>query len=498
MEKIELPDLEAATDVEIVKENLRIAGVLYYSYQLEGMRMFEVVDRIAELFAQGLLPLGRPAADTLTQRARSVRPDTQSVRRNAYRRMFGVDLGSTRVDTDGDTSSGEPNTGFLSLWMRFIAAVSGYVREHGSVQLIEPPTAANALVRKAARDLAVNLSRHGWGAALAMARRLAAEIEQAVDILGDPDLQRTFGVRDMWQLIDRVNTEQLGGARNVERYRTQAESGRRIIDWLADCDQVSEARDVQLVIAVEQWIAASATPDSAVEQASQPSEAPTAADRPVSLPLIAHDVLDALGLAAAEGREAARGLIAHFHGAPRSGKTLAAHMVGNALSQDVFRIDLGKVVSKNIGETEKNIDAVFDAAERAGGVLLIDEADALFGKRSEVEDAQDRYANIDIAYLLQRIERYTGPRDPDQQHARASRSAVHGRRCAAPLACGALSALGHARRAGTEWTVSSRRAARLIGCGTKFDGLIGQPERNHAQSQPALEGLTARQHHRDR
>jgi SpoVK/Ycf46/Vps4 family AAA+-type ATPase len=83
-------------------------------------------------------------------------------------------------------------------------------------------------------------------------------------------------------------------------------------------------------------------------------------------------------------------------------------MVGNALSQDVFRIDLGKVAGKYSGETEKNIDAVFDAAERAGGVLLIDEADALFGKRSEVEDPQVRYANIDIAYLLQRIERHTG------------------------------------------------------------------------------------------
>ena len=409
MEKIELPDLEAASDVEIVKENLRIAGVLYYSYQLEEMRMFQVVDRIAELFAQGLLPLGHgPATDALTQLARSGRPDSESVRRNAYWRMFGVARGDKGGDTGSDASSGEPNTGFLSLWMRFIAVVSGYVREHGRMELIEPPDAANALVRKAARELAVSLSRHGWGGARMMARRLAADVDQAVDILGDDDLHRAFGAQDMWQVIDRVNTEQLGGARNVVRYRTQAEAGRRIIDWLADSDQASAARDVQLVMAVEQWIAVSGTPDGVVEQYSEPQETPTAADRPISLPLIAHDVLDALGLTASEGRAAARGLIAHFHGAPRSGKTLAAHMVGNALSQDVFRIDLGEVVSKTIGETEKNIDAVFDAAERAGGVLLIDEADALFGKRAEVEDAQDRYANIDVAYLLQRIERHPG------------------------------------------------------------------------------------------
>ncbi|HJW51204.1 MAG TPA: ATP-binding protein [Burkholderiaceae bacterium] len=409
MEKIELPDLEAATDVEIVKENLRIAGVLYYSYQLEEMQLFRVVDRIAELFAQGLLPLGHgPAADTLSQLARSGRPDSRSVRRNAYRRMFGADRGDAAGDSGGDAAPGEPNTDFLSLWMRFIAAVSGYVREQSVAGLVEPPTAANAPVRKAARELAVNLSRHGWGEARMMARRLAAGIDQAVDILGDRDLQRTFGVRDMWQVIDRVNTEQLGGARNVVRHRTQAEAGRRIIDWLADCNQASTPRDVQLIIAVEQWIAVSGTPDAVVEQYGEPQETPAAPDRPISLPLIAHDVLDALGLAAAQSSAAAHGLIAHFHGPPRSGKTLAAHMVGSALSQDVFRIDLGKVVSKTIGETEKNIDAVFDAAERAGGVLLIDEADALFGKRVEVQDAQDRYANIDVAYLLQRIERHPG------------------------------------------------------------------------------------------
>lgn len=408
MEKIELPDLEAATDVQIVAENLRIAGVLYYSYQLEEMQLFQVVDRIAELFAQGLLPLGHgPAADALSQLARSGRPDSRSVRRNAYRRMFGADRGDTVGDAGGDAASGEPNTGFLSLWMRFIAAVSGYIREQSVAGLIEPPTAANAPVRNAARELAVNLSRHGWGEARMMARRLAADLDQAVDILGDSDLQRAFGVRDMWQVIDRVNTEQLGGARNVVRHRTQAEAGRRIIDWLADCNQASAPRDVQLIIAVEQWIAVSGTPDAVVEQYSQPQETP-ATDRPISLPLMAHDVLDALGLAAAQGRAAAHGLIAHFHGPPRSGKTLAAHMVASALSQDVFRIDLGKVVSKTIGETEKNIDAVFDAAERAGGVLLIDEADALFGERAGVQDAQDRYANIDVARLLQRIERHPG------------------------------------------------------------------------------------------
>ena len=268
--------------------------------------------------------------------------------------------------------------------MRFIAAVSGYIREQSVAGLIEPPTAANALVRKAARELAVNLSRHGWGEARRWRGGSRLILSRRSTFSVTPICNGAFGVRDMWQVIDRVNTEQLGGARNVVRHRTQAEAGRRIIDWLADCDQVSNAARC----ATDH---SGRTVDRGQRDAgwrggaySQPQETPRRQTGPISLPLIAHDVLDALGLAAAQGREAAHGLIAHFHGPPRSGKTLAAHMVGNALSQDVFRIDLGKVVSKTIGETEKNIDAVFDAAERAGGVLLIDEADALFGKRAEV------------------------------------------------------------------------------------------------------------------
>jgi SpoVK/Ycf46/Vps4 family AAA+-type ATPase len=101
-------------------------------------------------------------------------------------------------------------------------------------------------------------------------------------------------------------------------------------------------------------------------------------------------------------------LIACFHGAPRAGKTLGAYVLTQTLSLELLRLDLAAVSSKYIGETSKNIDAVFDAAERAGQALLIDEADALFGKRAEVKDAHDRYANIDVAYLLQRIEQFNG------------------------------------------------------------------------------------------
>lgn len=91
-----------------------------------------------------------------------------------------------------------------------------------------------------------------------------------------------------------------------------------------------------------------------------------------------------------------------------TGKTLAAEVMAKELGLDLFISDLSQVVSKYIGETEKNLRKVFDAAERGGALLLFDEADALFGKRSEVKDSHDRYANLEVSYLLMRMEAYRG------------------------------------------------------------------------------------------
>jgi SpoVK/Ycf46/Vps4 family AAA+-type ATPase len=102
------------------------------------------------------------------------------------------------------------------------------------------------------------------------------------------------------------------------------------------------------------------------------------------------------------------GISALFAGASGTGKTMAAEVLANELRLDLFRIDLSQVVSKYIGETEKNLSRVFDAAEEGASILLFDEADALFGKRSEVKDSHDRYANVEVSYLLQRMEAYRG------------------------------------------------------------------------------------------
>ncbi|MGH9126458.1 MAG: ATP-binding protein [Acidimicrobiales bacterium] len=102
------------------------------------------------------------------------------------------------------------------------------------------------------------------------------------------------------------------------------------------------------------------------------------------------------------------GVVALFSGPSGTGKTLAAEVIAGDLGIDLYKVDLANMVSKYIGETEKNLSAIFDAAEASSVALFFDEADALLGKRSEVSDAHDRYANIEVAYLLQRLERYEG------------------------------------------------------------------------------------------
>jgi len=103
-----------------------------------------------------------------------------------------------------------------------------------------------------------------------------------------------------------------------------------------------------------------------------------------------------------------RGISALFSGPSGTGKTMAAEILAEHLALDLYRIDLASVVSKYIGETEKNLKSVFDAAEQSGAILFFDEADALFGRRTEVKDSHDRYANIEVNYLLQRMEDYRG------------------------------------------------------------------------------------------
>lgn len=108
------------------------------------------------------------------------------------------------------------------------------------------------------------------------------------------------------------------------------------------------------------------------------------------------------------GRKLKPGFRALFHGSPGTGKTLTANLLGKLTSRDVYKVDLSTVVSKYVGETEKNLSNLFSKAENKDWILFFDEADALFGKRTQVQNAHDRYANQEVAYLLQRIEDHPG------------------------------------------------------------------------------------------
>jgi len=114
------------------------------------------------------------------------------------------------------------------------------------------------------------------------------------------------------------------------------------------------------------------------------------------------------GLGFDRRRSIGRGLIAMFTGSSGTGKTMAAELLASEHKVDLYKIDLSSVISKYVGETEKNLSRVFEQAEDANAILFFDEADALFGKRGEVKEAKDRWANIEVNYLLQRIEEYAG------------------------------------------------------------------------------------------
>ena len=105
---------------------------------------------------------------------------------------------------------------------------------------------------------------------------------------------------------------------------------------------------------------------------------------------------------------ASAGITALFFGSPGTGKTMGAEVIARELGLDLYKIDLSNMISKYIGETEKNLEKIFNEAETSNAILFFDEADAIFGKRSEVKDAHDRYANIEVSYLLQRMEAYNG------------------------------------------------------------------------------------------
>lgn len=320
--EIMLPDLEESVDVEIVKENLHAMQAHYFAFMLEEMRLFQVVEKIVDLFRQGLLPLGRgKAGDYLYKYYKTASTRiTESERRDIYVRAFGA--------PGGDPEANLPNREFNELFLRFVSAVSNFSRQNTIEKLLRnslPMAVSQEQVRKSARDLAANLSLHGYGIAYFAATELQSTILEFRDVLSDPEVKGAFGARDMWQVIDQVNVNYFGGAKNTQRFRTQARAGAIIIRWLANnherltgrygTDVLSVASlndpalrgfgsdqptvtpsDWDLVQSCEQWLAVGGVQDTNIEQYSQPIESPVMTSRPIDIPPAARDVLSAAGI----------------------------------------------------------------------------------------------------------------------------------------------------------------------------------------------------------
>jgi hypothetical protein len=413
-----LPDLEQEPDMEIVADNIRAVQAIYFARQLEDMRAFEVVDQLAQLFQQGLLPLGPGTGGKLLKDYATTADRLSAQARNQlYFRALGVPPSAA--------SDAQPNREFRTLWLRLVTSVALLNRRQKALVTGKPSSAL--AVWRAARALAANASAHGAGL-IAAVRRLSADANALRAVLETPGIQQAFGARDMWQVIDRVASRELGGAVNVKRFRALAQAGSSILQWLADhADALNKPaplvtdplpRFAELVNAVESWLASSSAQPGAAYSDSEPTGVAAVAASRVDLQALADELMRITGLQGAlsrlDGMNASQdpthlsGLVTLFCGAAGTGKTLGAHALAATAARDLVRVDLGQIVSKYIGETERNLDAILSRAERTGALLLFDEADALFGRRTDVQDAHDRYANVDVDALMRRLQAHQG------------------------------------------------------------------------------------------
>jgi hypothetical protein len=209
----------------IVPANVHALQALYVTAMLEEIRLFDVVERLAVMFSQGVIPVGSGRAGAVLYRYWSARNDrlTAAQRRGVYARAFGFVGGDGEVITNGS---------FDDLWVRFLSTLGLYAAQVEALPRSEWSIDPEE-VRRSGRDLAVNLSAHGHGIAYFAAQELKDEVQEIIDLLSEPEIQSAFGAREPWQVIQRVAVSELGVRPNISRGRTRAESGAIIIRWLA-------------------------------------------------------------------------------------------------------------------------------------------------------------------------------------------------------------------------------------------------------------------------
>ena len=298
IESLELPPLtgEDGTDVEIEPENIRVVGLLYAGWNLEEMRLFQVVDRITEVFYNGALPIGSDAGGRALDTYYWDREDrlNEAERRMVFSRVLGAPGGMISKEV-------QPNTQFESLWLRFLSSLAEFDRQQRVDEIIDtrrrPQNLTAEYVRKAGRDLAANVSLYGWGGTHFAARRINTHVATALDILKQPSIQKAYGVTNAYQVIERVAPE-FGVTPDIVRRRTMAESGNEILRIVAKhhrvwtgstgkplFDEINpfgspplipgdiSAEDRQTLMTQTQfWLAVNGIKDDQVDKLSQPEQ----------------------------------------------------------------------------------------------------------------------------------------------------------------------------------------------------------------------------------
>lgn len=299
---ISLPDLDQGSVVDIVADNVKALAAIYFASQLEELKLFQVVDRVVEHFLSGMLPISRGAGGQKIYDYFKAAPNriTEVERRNAYGRCFGL--------AQGAAAETLLNRDFSDLWIRFLSAVSIFNRQFNTVTGGGVAGAPTIMVNtditrvtgeqavKAARDLAVNLSLHGYASSHFIAVELQKLVVTCKDMLSSADVLQAYGVRDMWQLVDRVSSLYLGGAVSSVRYKTTADAGAKIMIFLAEnAPQLSSVAAFQPNTAdifkgekirsnVERWLAVTGTADDSIDKFSAPvdvQQAPTVPPMPM-------------------------------------------------------------------------------------------------------------------------------------------------------------------------------------------------------------------------
>jgi hypothetical protein len=318
---IDLPNLETITAYSIQEKNIECMGPMICAAMFDELRAFDVVDTILNQWQQGTVPIDVSEPGKMLYKYWKDAPNrmSEAERRGLYAMTMGIPGG-------GVNGNGPVNRDFTDLWMRFVSSVSALVRQKSVDSLLRqaiPASVSQQSVRKAARDLAANLSRHAFGIVNYAARDLQDQITKMIALLDSDEIKRAYGARDMWGVIDQIATLELGGARSSARYRTLATCGAIITRWLSqnvkkynssssreviDLNQVTSTdppsagenatrkpTDYDLVNACELWLADTAVPESQVEDiAARPRETPAMTSQPIQIPSFAKDVLDSL------------------------------------------------------------------------------------------------------------------------------------------------------------------------------------------------------------